>query len=505
MSRLTKNILYNLMGQSLGLLLGFIAVKYVFTQLGEDALGIIYFSLTLNTVLYSVLEMGISSTLVREVSAHFNDQTGYTRELIRTASLFYWGAYLLLAVAIYLAAPVLVEKWVTLKTMDIATATRMVQILGIGLLTTLPCSLYGSLLRGLQRMEFNNVIDVTMIGLQQLGIIVILALGGELFDVVYWLTGSVALTLLGYLLVSARFFPFGALVPGYSSAVVRRNFRYSLNMAAITLLATVHTRADKAMVSKFSPIGTFGFYGYAATVVSKSALVTSAISQAAFPSLSGLFSSGDRGGLMAQYRKLQDLACFANVLIIAAIPFATLPLFSYLLNAEAAQMLLLPVTLLCVGTYMNSTAHIPYFFSLAAGRPDIAVRLNFYALFVVLPVTVLLVYFLGLAGAGMSWIFYHLFAYAYAIPRICSECLRIPVSEWYSHVLKIFALAGLTYGTAWIVLHTGGHESLLLLALGYVGASIGFLVGAYLLMVDELRGTVHSLLQTVRVRLAEVL
>lgn len=505
MSKLAKNILYNLLGQGLLLVLGFIAVKYVFTRLGEDTLGVIYFSMTLNAVLFAMLEMGICSTLVREVSSHFNDEREYVCDLIRTASSFYWGAYVLLAMAIYLGAPLLVEKWIALKTMDTATAIRMVQVLGIGVLTVLPRSLYGSLLRGLQRMEFNNFIEVVTLGLQQFGIIMILALGGSLFAVVYWLAGSFWLGLLGYLLVCGRFFPFRALVPGYSAAVVHRNLRYSSNMAAISMLATVHMQADKVIVSKLLPIGTFGFYAFASSIVSRLTLVTSAISGAAFPSFSALFKTGDRGGLLLQYRKLQDLLCFVTLPVLAAIPFASLPLFSYLLNAEAAQMLLLPITLLCVGTYMNGTLHIPYIFSLAAGRPEITVRSNFYALFVVLPMTALLIFLFGLVGAGFSWVIYHIFAYAYAIPRICSQCLKIPVSEWFWHTLRVFALTTLTYGTAWLMLKSTGADSILFLALAYIGASIAFLAGAYWMIGNELRETLLRFLQTLRLRVAETL
>lgn len=82
---------------------------YVFKQLGEDALGIIYFTLTMNGVLCSVLEMGICSTTVREVSGHFHEDSEYIGELVRTASLFYWGAYILLAGVLYRGAPFLVE------------------------------------------------------------------------------------------------------------------------------------------------------------------------------------------------------------------------------------------------------------------------------------------------------------------------------------------------------------------------------------------------------------
>ena len=505
MSRLSKNIIYNLVGQGLLLVLGFVAVRYVFRQLGEDALGVIYFTTTLSAALYAVLELGICSTTTREVAAHLHDDPGYIRDLIRTASLLYWSAYVLLALTIYLGAPFLVEKWINLRTIDAPTATRMVQVLGIGTLTVLPRSFYGSLLSGLQRMEFNNLINVSTSALQQFGTIVILVLGGDLFDVVYWLTASFALGLLGYILVSAHFFTFPGLVPGFSASVVRRNLRYSSNMAVISMLATVHMQADKVIVSKLLPIATFGFYGFASSIVSKLTLATGAISQAAFPSFSALFKGLDKSNLLSQYRKLQDLLCFATLPVLAFIPFAATPLFTYLLNPQAARILLVPVTLLSVGTYMNGTLHIPYVCSLAAGKPEIAVRLNLYALFVVLPVAALLVYYFGLAGAGLSWVFYHLFAYAYAVPRICSECLGISPAEWYSHVLRIAGLAGGTYGGAWAILEGLGAGSILPLILAYAGASIAFLVGGYWMMGDELQETFLRYLQAVRIRMAEAL
>ena len=186
MSRLGKNILYNLFGQGLVLILGFVAVKYIFRQLGEDALGVIYFTLTMNAVLCAALEMGISSTTVREVSAHFHDEPAYIKDLIRTASVFYWGAFGVMALMIYLTAPWLIEKWIHLSSLDADTAVYVFRILGISAMTALPRSLYASLFRGLQRMEFNNLVDVTMSGLQQFGAAIILAFGGSFFMVADW-------------------------------------------------------------------------------------------------------------------------------------------------------------------------------------------------------------------------------------------------------------------------------------------------------------------------------
>jgi hypothetical protein len=153
---------------------------------------------------------------------------------------------------------------------------------------------------------------------------------------------------------------------------------------------------------------------------------------------------------------------------------------------------------------MNGTMNIPYVFSLAVGKPEIAARTNYYALFVVLPVTALLVYRFGITGAGFSWVFYHLFAYAYMMPRTCSECLDMPVWKWYLHVFKVFVLAGLTYGGAWAIITSLGSSSILSLALGYVLGSSLYASGSFLLVGTELRNSFQGLVRNFRAKYGEV-
>lgn len=504
MSRLAQNIIYNLGGQGLLLILGFVAVRFVFRHLGGDALGIIYFTLTLNVVLTNVLGMGICETTVREVSAHHVAEPEYIRQLLQTASLCYWGVYLLFAFAIYFIAPLIVGRWINLTTLDPTIAVRVLRVLGITSFLALPRSFYISILRGLERMGLTNFVDVAMSALQQFGAIAILLRGGGLLQVVYWMSGCFVLGGVAYALICSRIFTWSALIPGFSSNVAARNFAFTSHMAVISILAMIHTQVDKAIVSKLLPVGVFGLYAFAYGGVSRSTLVTSAVSQAAFPSFSSLFKRGDRESLMGQYHKSQDLICFATVPLFAAVPFAALPLFSYIFNVESARMLLLPVTFLCAGFYMNGTLTTPYVFSLAAGRPDITARMNLYALLVVPPVTGVLIYLFGLSGAGFSWIFYHLFAYAYVVPRICRECLQISPWEWYRQILRVLLITALTYGTAWVALDFIGSHSLFFLALAYVAASVTFLGAAYLMIGGDLRNSFQGLVRNVRAKYAEV-
>lgn len=447
-SRLTRNIAANLAGQSLLLVLGVVAVKFVFVRLGDDALGIIYFTLTLNTLLCAALDLGVSSTVVRQVSGHVAHDRPYVDALVRTASSFCWLAWGVLALGLWGAAPWLVSGWVNLGTLDAERAAGALRVLGIGALTALPRSLYASVFAGLQRMEISNAIDVATGAVQQLGTIVIVGAGGGLSAVVWWLAACYALSIVAYVLCAARTLGARALVPGYSPEVVARNRRYAGGMTSVSILGIVHTQADKVIVSRLLPLGTFGVWGFAASIVARPAAMTASVGQAAVPSLSALFHRDDHAGLLAQYRRLHDLVCFATVPLFAAVVFAAGPVLAMLFDRGVAAALVVPVALLCVGYYMNATLTMPYVVTLAVGRPGIAVQANVLALFLVLPVTALLIWWLGLLGAGLAWVVYHAFMYVYSVPRVCAECLRIPARRWFAHVAAIAALALATYGVA---------------------------------------------------------
>jgi O-antigen/teichoic acid export membrane protein len=492
MSRLTRNVLYNLTGQALVLVLSFVAVKFIFHRLGDDAFGLIYFNQLVAAVLVSVLQLGISASIVREVSAYLQSDPEYIRALVRTATLLYWLMYAVAAVVLYFAAPFLIEHWIRLSSMDQPTAVAILRVLGIAALLILPRLLYSGLLNGQQRMEFNNLIDVTVAAVQQIGIVAILAFHGGLFGVVYWIAGCYVLSIVTYFIFSLRFFPMGALAPGFSADAIRRNLRYVRNTMATSLLSLIHSQADKVVLSKLMPVVSFGLYSFASGTAGRAAFVTNAVAQAAFPSFSNLYHSGERKALMIQYRKLHDLLTFGLVPVFAAIPFAALPVFGYVFTPAAAQLLLLPVTFLSLGYYMNGTINMPYAFSLAIGRADIAARSNLVALITVLPVTVGLIAFYGLNGAAFSWVYYHLFLYVFMVPVVCRECLETSYPAWQGKVIKALLVAFVAYGAAWLAATSlaTGMGLVAALVVGYITATLIFGAAAYNIIEPELRGTI---------------
>jgi O-antigen/teichoic acid export membrane protein len=494
MSRLARNIVYNLAGQTCVLLLGFVAVRFVYRQLGNDAVGIIFFAITLNSVLTATMELGISSTVVREVAARAESSTAYTYALLRTAALFYWAGYAFFGTMLILAARPIVRWWLNLEVLDPGTAALSLQILGAGSLLAVPRSLYASIFKGLQRMGVNNSIDAAAMAIQQAGIVAMIAAGGDIVAVSWWIAASTAAWVAAYVAAASRVVAAGALLPGLHPDVVRQNRGFASRMTALSVLSLIQVHTDKLIVSRLLPLGTFGLYAFGSSAVNRGLLLTTGITQAAFPSLSELHRRGDTRALLNQYWRLQEIVCSAAVPIFAVTPFAVPLVFGLLFGPAEADAMLLPMTLLAVGFYMNSTLSMPYMLSLAVGQPGIPLSLNAWALVTVLPFTVLLVYWQGVVGAALAWIVYHVFAYAYFVRRVSRECAGEKPWRWFQNVARFIAPALAIYGGAWFAATVFGERSVPSLAAGYMAATAVYALVGWKTLSSEVKDRVREIL-----------
>jgi O-antigen/teichoic acid export membrane protein len=494
MSRLARNILYNVVGQGLVLVLGFIAVRFIYRNLGDDAVGIIFFALTLNSLVTATMDLGISSTVVREVAARAESEPHYIQALLRTAGVFYWTAYAVAGAALVLAAGPIARRWLNLETLDPAAAAMSLRILGVGALLAVPKSLYASVFKGLQRMGVNNSIDVAAMALQQAGIVATIAAGGKIVAVSWWIAFSTAVGVAAYLAAAWRVVPAGALFPGLHRDVIQRNRGFASRMTALSVLALIQVHTDKLIVSRLLPLGVFGLYAFGSNAVNRGMLLTAGVTQAAFPSLSELHRRGDQGILLSQYRRLQDVVCYATLPVFAITPFAEPPVFRLLFGPAEADAMLLPSTLLAAGFYMNSTISMPYMLSLAVGKPDIPLSLNAWALVAVLPLTVILVRWWGIDGAALSWVVYHVFAYGFFIPRVCRDCADGIVWPWYWNVTR-FIVPGLAiYGGAWFVAIRLADRSAMWLVVGYAVATMAYAAAGWKVLPADVRASLLRVL-----------
>jgi hypothetical protein len=66
-------------------------------------------SLRYSNVVAATMDLGISSTIVREVAAREVSSPAYVERLLRTAASFYWTCYVILATTLFLMAGMIAQ------------------------------------------------------------------------------------------------------------------------------------------------------------------------------------------------------------------------------------------------------------------------------------------------------------------------------------------------------------------------------------------------------------
>ena len=486
-SKLTRNIAYNLGGQLTLVAVSFVAARYIFGGLGRDVLGLIYFAQTLNAIIIAVVEVGIGATIVKEISASEHDRP-YVELVVRSGAAFAWIAYAGFAIALVGAAPWIVDHWIALEHLDRATAISVLRILGASTLLTIPQVFYGSVFRGLQAMGPPNAVDVGALVVQQLGTALLISTGHGIEAVAWWIAGTYVCRVAILITMVAGIFSWRCIVPVVDATAFRRSKRAAQYMLAISALTIVHTQSDKLIITSTLPIASIGIYGLLFSAVGRGGILSAAVAQGALPVFSTLAATGQREELTRQYQRLQTLLCFGMVPFYALIALGSRLLFGTIFGSETAATLIAPAYLLALGFYLNSTLSVPYFFTLADNRPDLAMRFGLLALCVTLPVTFLLTWQLGFVGAGIAWIWYQVFVYVWFIPRACRACLGIGVTRAYRDVGEPLALAAATYGVAALLLHVFALHSLAMFLVSYGVASLLFLAATWWRIGPALRG-----------------
>lgn len=487
MTVLSRNILFNIFGQLFSALLGFIAVKFIYSSLGEEALGIIYFSFLVNAVLVGILDKGIYSTTIREISTNYTSNKKYIKKFVQTFSFITWASVSCIAMVLFILVPFLVENWIKISSISVNETVTIIQILTLSSLIAFPTSLYASLLRGVQRMGYVNIIDVSLMAIQQIGIVILIQLTGEFVYVVYWIGLSYFLKLAVYFTVCMKFFNISTFVPIFSNQVFKKNAKFTIDMIYMSILAMIYKQADKVAISKIQSISTLGYYGFAYNAIEKATILTSSISNAAYPSLCELNENASKRELLSRYRFLQEVILFANVPIFALVIYASLPLFTFIFDENVSKELLFPSVILSFGFYLNGSLSLPYRILLVKGRTEIAVKQDLFALIFILPFVIIAVYFFGLVGASLGLLLYVTFSCFYMVPKVYRLCLNIKSWEFFKLLSKVIFLGLLTYGTTFFALIYFEYVDIQNLLISYMVACSLFFLVSYNYLSSELK------------------
>jgi O-antigen/teichoic acid export membrane protein len=470
------------------MILSLLAVHAIYRRLGASSFGVITISLVWSTTLVSALELGFASIVVRAVAAGRTDEGEDPSGLLRSAASVYWMLALAGALLVYLVLPEVFPLLFRSVSRSVTNALIASRILLMGGLLAIPRAFYQAVLRGAERMGGFNIINVASQAAQQFGIYFLAVAGVGLVTLAWWVAAWFAISTFLSFVTARRAVPAESLRPGWDAASVRRYRSFAASMAVVSATSVVQTQGDESAVSWTLPVEVAGYYATGAALLGRAQALVTAASEASLPAITRSHLDV-RQSLVVRYRKLHDLICFGSLPLYAGIAFAAGPVFSRLFSLSAARSVEVPIVLLAIGYFANSTVSALYITALATGRARTVARTNVAATAVVFPLVVILTHFFGMVGASLAWLMYGAMIYLLMVPRLVRTCLGSTLFVWLKLNARLVPSL-LVFALGWVCLQNFGPDRIHVVACCLAPALALHLALSFIFVGPELRGTV---------------
>jgi O-antigen/teichoic acid export membrane protein len=435
LSIIKRNVFANLVGTGLVAILTVLITPLQINILGIEAFGVVGFIATLQ-VMFAAFDLGLSSTLVRELAADVSAHKVGSQGLLSTASAIYWGSAILIGTLIAGFAGPIARWWFNADKLSPDLLVDSLRVIALYLALRWPVSLYIGVLSGLQRMDVLNLVKVTAVVVRlAIGILVVLH-WRSLEAFLIWTAISAVFETSAYLVACARLLTGLSLLPGFSLTTVKRVWQFSASMNVLSILGILMVQMDRLVLSKAQTLDVLGYYNLAYTMASGIAMVIGAINAAVFPWFTEAQKNGqDRSLLLRRYHDATFTMLMFVGLAASVLMFYGHEIIALWVNPHAADGAALPAALLAFGFWCSAAITNVYNVAIACGRPKWHLRVNLISVIPYVLTLFFLVGRFGANGAALAWILLNLAYALFLVVPIHRHLLGIGVGRWIAHTI----------------------------------------------------------------------
>ena len=441
-----KNVVANFAGSAWSALIGLAFVPIYIHYLGVEAYGVIGVFVSLQAVL-GILDMGLATTLNREL-ARLSATEGTSEQVhdtLRTLEWLYWASAVAVGILLVSISPLIANHWV--RPDKLSRPEIQQAFLFLCLVTALrwPCGLYAGGLNGLQRQISLNVLTAIAMTVQGVGSVLVLWLVSPTLNTfLTWQVVAALLHVATLALYTRSVLPRIERKAKFDRKILIQIWRFAAGMSGLTILVLLLTQLDKIILSTLLDLTMFGYYTFAVAVaVSLNRLITPLFA-AIFPRLTQLVAENRLDELTRFYHQASQLS---SALIVPAslmlILFSKEIIFAWTGSQNLVDETYLVISLLSIGTLLNSLLSVPYSLQLAYGWTGLAVRMNLFAVIMIVPLVIVLTNHFGIVGPPIAWILLNSGYLIFDIKFMHKRLLSREKWEWYVKDVGIPLVVGL--------------------------------------------------------------
>jgi len=411
------NILVNMIGMALIMILTFFATPYYLKYLGPEAFGLIGF-FYLFSMCISVFDFGVSPFLQREIAKSTDGNSLYQNlnNVIQIVTIYFILILLFINILSLPLSGFVANSWLTSDAWDLLSLDEVKKSIRLIFLTSsllMVINLFKCGLTGYQLHYWLNMLLTLTSILRYVGSIVLISsFNGSIIDffiyqVLIALIEVIALSIKFYSQVPNNLLSFGNLSIGLFKKIIIETSKIS----TISILTIVTYQLDKIFLSKALPLQEYGYFSLIVMICSGLIVISVPIKRAIQPRISILFLSKNINDSIELYRKASHLITIIIGATVITICMYSVQIILFWTNDLTASLWVANrLYLFVIGAGLLAIQAILLALQEARGDLTLQIKLNFIFLMIQIPLMLFCVLFFGITfkapviGIGLAWL-----------------------------------------------------------------------------------------------------
>jgi O-antigen/teichoic acid export membrane protein len=398
-----------------------IALPLYIRFLGAESVGLFGFFTTL-LMMFMAVEGGLCSSFTRELARNGRLQkiapSRYAFRLCGVANTYFaafLGLGIIVACIVFILSAPATKYWLEFNGLSESVVITAIRWMGVFIGLNFLVIIIQAGLLGREKQVTLNAAYIPYSLLRTLGALFFLFFLGEnatvssffVFQCIVQVFYVLVLLFLFYVTIETSWWRF---MPRLR--YLTRGLRFGAGVLFISLTSVVVIQADKFYLSGTLSLGEYGVYTLAVTFASVPYIMSSALYAVLFPRFS-FFMAGHRHAEVSSLFQ-STFSWFTIILlplVLLSLWFSSYPLTLIFNDIEIINGIshLLPVLL--AGTAIQALLIVPFALQLSVGWTSLVLRLNLFALPIILIVLPFAVKLFGPIGAALVWLLYNVISF----------------------------------------------------------------------------------------------
>ncbi len=404
-----KNAISNYCGRLYIILINILVLPLYLKYLGAAAFGLISLYAIMQSWL-SLFDMGLTSTLSREVAYYRNQDNGIfkIKQLLRSFEIIFLVVNIVIIIGVALSRNWIAHSWLKVDDLTYNEVTHCIALMAIMIGFRFFTDLYRAGISGVEQQVWLNGISVFLTTIQYGGAYILLRWATNKPS--HFFEFQLLISALEPILLATKFYKiFSANTNQFlgfkiSWDMMKQILPFASSFFYVGIIWVALTQSDKLILSHVLPLTTYGYFALV-TVISGGILQFAApISLALLPRMTHLLSEKKDQEMLQLYRNTTQMVSVIMLPLTGVLAFfSTEIIYIWTGNQMAAKWAGPILFWYALGNGIASISAFQYYLQFAHGNLKLHVIFNTLFAIIAIPLIFFSAYHYGAEGTAITW------------------------------------------------------------------------------------------------------